>query len=583
MLIRNEYPRPQFVRENWLCLNGEWQYETDRERTGFARQLWLQPDFHETICVPFCRESRLSGIGDTDFCNCVWYRKEVDLSKLDAKGRRVLLHFGACDYQTTVWINGQKAGEHIGGYASFSFEITPYLQDGKQVITVCAEDDLCSRLQPCGKQSRQLESHGCFYTRTTGIWQTVWIETVPEQYIRQIKFYPLPEEGAVEAEIIAENAAGADISVCISFAGKAMGTAKGKIPFRSCRLRIDLAETHLWELGQGNLYDVSVSLGEDRVSSYFGLRSVSVRDGILLLNGKPVFQRLVLDQGYYPDGIYTAPDDNALKQDVAYAMRMGFNGARLHQKVFEERFLYHCDRMGYLVWGEFPDWGLDLTSPTAYRGILPEWLEVLNRDFNHPALIGWCPLNETNQRQDAALVRLLADLTRTVDPTRLYLETSGWAHIADLGDLLDFHFYEQDPEKIREKLSPLVRREAILLDSPYTKATCTGIPTFISECGGIRWATEKKGSWGYGEDPQSEEAFFERFGGILAAIMENPVIGGFCYTQLYDVEQEKNGLCTYDRQMKFDPEKIRRLVARPAAIETTEAENSSREKTGERH
>lgn len=571
-LIRNEYPRPQFVRKEWICLNGEWQYETDREQTGFERQLWLAPELHETILVPFCRESRLSGIGDTDFCTCVWYRREVELPEAWTANRRVLLHFGACDYQTTVWLNGQKVGEHIGGYSSFTFDITPYLQPGKQVITVCAVDDLCSRLQPGGKQSRNRESHGCFYTRTTGIWQTVWLEAVPEIYVKQLRFYPLPEEQAVEVEILAENASGSEVSVEISFGGKKMGAATGKILLHSCRLRIGLEESHLWDIGCGNLYDVSVSLGEDRVSSYFGLRSVTMRDGILVLNGKKVFQRLVLDQGYYPDGIYTAPTDEALKRDVENAMQMGFNGARLHQKVFEERFLYHCDKLGYLVWGEFADWGLDLTAPTAYRGFLQEWLEVLKRDFNHPAIIGWCPFNETNPKQDPALIRLVADLTRSIDPTRLYLETSGWAHIAELGDLLDFHCYEQDPVKLRERLAPLARGEAILLDSPYTKATAVGIPTFISECGGIRWTTEKAGSWGYGEDPQTIEDFYKRFGEILGAIMENPVIGGFCYTQLYDVEQEKNGLCTYDRQMKFDPDQICRLVSRPAAIEQRKKE-----------
>lgn len=573
-LIRKEYPRPQLVRKEWICLNGEWQYETDREQSGFERQLWLAPELHEKILVPFCRESRLSGIGDTDFCNCVWYRREAELPEAWMKNRRVLLNFGACDYKTTVWVNGQKVGEHIGGYSSFTFDITPYLQAGKQVITVCAEDDLCSRLQPCGKQSRKRESHGCSYTRTTGIWQTVWLEAVPKTYVKQLQFYPLPEEQAVEVAVSAENAIGSEVSVEVSFGGKKMGAASGKILHRGCRLRINLKESHLWEVGRGNLYNVSVSLGEDRVSSYFGLRSVSARDGVLILNGKKVFQRLVLDQGYYPDGIYTAPTDEALKRDVENAMRMGFNGARLHQKVFEERFLYYCDKLGYLVWGEFPDWGLDLTSPTAYRGILPEWAEVLKRDFNHPAIIGWCPLNETNPRQDPVLVKLLADLTRSIDPTRLYLETSGWAHVAELGDLLDYHYYEQDPVRIREKLSPLARREAILLDSPYTKATAIGIPTFISECGGIRWTAEKEGSWGYGEDPQTEEEFYNRFGGILGAIMENPVIGGFCYTQLYDVEQEKNGLCTYDRQMKFDPDRICRLVSRPAAVELREEESS---------
>ncbi|MBQ9080918.1 MAG: beta-galactosidase [Clostridia bacterium] len=561
---RPEHPRPQMRRTAWMNLNGEWQYATDRGVSGRARGLAKADSLPEKITVPFCRESKLSGIGDTDFCEAVWYRREVEIpDDWRESGKRVILHIDACDYRTEVWVNGESVGKHVGGYVSFCFDITDKLKDGAQTITVCAEDHVRAHTQPAGKQSARYESYGCFYTRTTGIWQTVWLESVPRDYIRSVKYYPdiVGKRLTVEAKCTAED--GMTVRGEASFEGKSMGVGEATVVGGHAVFEIKLDELYLWELGDGRLYDLKLTLGDDKVESYFGMRSVSIKDGALLLNGKKVFQRLVLDQGFYPDGIYTAPDDYELVSDILRSMYCGFNGARLHQKIFEPRFLYHCDRLGYMVWGEHGNWGLDISRPEAYANFMPEWLEALERDFNHPAIVGWCPLNETQSNQNNDFVRALAALTRAYDPTRLYIDASGWRHVEGVTDMMDWHDYDQNPETFR------ARYEAVRDGVPITenkRNSYSILPCFISEYGGIRWAPDQDG-WGYGEAPKSEEEFIARFKGLADALLDNPAITGLCYTQLTDVEQEVNGLYTYDRRAKFDPAIFKAILTRKAAIE----------------
>lgn len=575
-MFRPEYPRPQMVRQNWLNLNGPWEYQTDRANSGLDRKL-MDPDadFTESINVPFCRESQLSGIGDTEFCNAVWYRKKISIPE-NWIGKRIFLHIGACDFSTTLWVDGKKVGKHRGGFSSFSFELTPYLNGSEATLVLRAFDDVRSQKQAGGKQSKRYGSYGCYYTRTTGIWQTVWLEAVEQSFITETKYYPDIDAGTLTVQATADSADGMTLFAKASYKGKAMGEACAIVHGKTATFTLSLAELHLWECGNGRLYDLELTLGNDSIKSYFGMRSIGWKDGIFYLNNKPVFQRLVLDQGFYPDGIFTAPSEQALIDDIERSMAMGFNGARLHQKIFEPVFLYHCDRLGYIVWGENGNWSLDVSAPTAWKAFLPEWLETIKRDFNHPAIIGWCPLNETQVDEDPEFIRFVADMTRAYDTTRLYIEASGWYHVAGIADIVDVHDYTADPAELVAKYEPLTRGEAVPIRLPKKwNVEEYGKPTFVSEYGGIFWNPNEEhgidqshiGNWGYGDAPRTEEEFVARFKGQTEAFLFHPRMGALCYTQLTDVEQEQNGLYTYDRKPKFDPAIFRAILTQEAAIE----------------
>ncbi len=563
-------------RTQWLNLNGWWEFEID---TGLSGEEKGYPSgdkkLNSHILVPFCPESRLSGIEEKDFMPCVWYRKSFSVPA-EWKGQRILLHFGAVDYDASVWINGQKAGSHRGGYSPFSFDITAFLQDGTNTIVLRAADDARNPLQPSGKQSAKLESWGCFYTRVTGIWQTVWIEPVPPVHISGFRIYPNIEKGEIGVFLKTEGETGRNLSL------KTRVTAKGVKPVektisagRFVFFSISLSDIRLWEPGNPFLYDIEFILEKsglpaDSVKGYFGLREISIDGKKVLLNGKPVFQRLVLDQGYYPDGIYTAPYNVSLKKDIELSMAMGFNGARLHQKVFEPHFLYWADKLGYLVWGEYPSWGLDHSHPESQARVLPEWLEVIERDFNHPSLIGWCPFNETESSQIPELLRNVYRLTKAVDPTRPVIDTSGYVHVET--DIYDSHNYEQDAEKFASAFEGFKSDHSkAWINSYENNAPYKNQPYFVSEYGGIGWnhgQNEEKG-WGYGEQPASEEEFLRRYKQLTETLLFHPMMFAFCYTQLYDVEQEINGLYTYDRKPKFDPDFFRKINTQKAAIEKT--------------
>ena len=566
---RPEFPRPQFDRgdANWLNLNGPWEYQTDRGLTGEQRNYQNGAPFSETITVPFCRESELSGIGDKDFCEGVWYRKTLTLPA-DWAGKRVLFHIGACDYYTKVWVNGQYMGDHIGGYVAFSYDITKALKEGENTITVGVEDHLRTGTQPGGKQSMLYHSYGCSYTRTTGIWQTTWLECVPMDYIASTKYYPDIERGKLVIEALTVGGEGMTLTAKATYEGKDMGVGTTVVHGGKALVEVPLDELHLWEVGNGRLYDLELTMGDDVIASYFGMRKIECRDGFFYLNGKAVFQRLVLDQGFYPDGIYTASSLSELEADIDRSLAMGFNGARLHQKVFEPLFLSLCDKKGYIVWGEHANWCLDISREAAYQNFLPEWCEIMVRDFNHPAIIGWCPLNETQMNQNPHFVKLLATITRQYDTTRMYIDASGWAHIEGLTDIMDLHDYEQDPAKFAAKLAPLTEGGTYNVHwhaGPHHAMEAK--PTFVSEYGGIRWAPKEDAGWGYGQAPMSEEEFINRFKGLSEAILFHPKMGALCYTQLTDVEQEVNGLYTYDRVAKFDPAIMHAVLTQKAAIE----------------
>ncbi len=570
MIPRSEHPKPQFQRERWLNLNGEWDFCFDQGRSGEQRKLYENfSGYDKKITVPFCIQSKLSGIEYKDFVYGAWYKRVFLLNENDVSGRTVL-QIGAADYRTTVFVNGQKAGVHKGGYVSFSFDITAYVQAGENTLVIFCEDDERNPYIPVGKQSREFFSHGCDYTRTTGIWQTVWLEFTPKTYVKNLRM--VPDAAACSVNIAAELYGTGDLNVCAYYEGREMAKRTLSGVTGTVNFSLSLAESHLWEIGNGRLYDLEIRFGEDVVRSYFGLRSVSMDGYRFLLNGKSVFQRLVLDQGFYPDGIYTAPSDEALHGDILLSKACGFNGARLHQKVFEERFLYHCDKEGYIVWGEYPNWGADHTRPETIYTLLPEWLEEMNRDFNHPSIIGWCPFNETwnidGKQQFDPFLSLVYRTTKAVDPTRPCIDTSGNFHVET--DIFDVHDYEQDPAVLKETQRLLMEEDILRNHCDNRQTYPHGMPVFVSEYGGIKWSSilENTGtSWGYGNAPKTEAEYKARYKGLTDALLDNPKIFGFCYTQLTDIEQEQNGCYYYNRTPKFNPAFYYEVNTRKAAIE----------------
>ncbi len=563
---RSEFPNPQFERKNWINLNGEWDFEFDFGNSKLETGILEQKDWSKKITVPFCVESELSGIGYKDFMAAVWYRRKIEISK-DKLDGRVFACFGAVDHDAKVFINGKLAGEHSGGYTSFKIDITGYLVEGTNEIIVNAVDDTRSPLTATGKQSSLAKSHGCHYTRTTGIWQTVWLEFTPKNSIKNFRLTPDAKNGTlnVSAELYGKG----EFKAVASYEGKQMGVFT-----KTCENyvygEIKLNEVHLWEVGCGRLYDLTLSFEGDEVISYFGLRDIAIDGYKFLINGKSVFQRLILDQGFYPDGIYTAPTEEALVNDIKLSMAAGYNGARLHEKIFESRFLYHCDRLGYIVWGEYPNWGLDYSNPAVTDVVIPQWIEAIERDYNHPAIIGWCPFNETwnyeGREQRNSLLYTIYKTTKALDKTRPCIDTSGNYHV--ITDIYDTHDYEQNVEIFTKRYKYF--EEGGELWNPVNKGKLQyeGGIFFVSEYGGIHWSMNPDDkAWGYGNSPKTEEEFFARFEGLTNALLGNKKMFGFCYTQLTDVEQEQNGIYTYDRKVKFNIEKFHKINTRKAAIE----------------
>lgn len=566
---RPEYPLPQMKRAEWLNLNGTWEFaETDDN----ADDRYLSSEsYPDKIVVPFPRESKLSGLERKGFIKNVWYRRTF-VRPIDWKSARTRLHIGACDYFTRVWINGQLVGQHKGASAPLVVDITDALIKGENTIVVNAYDDTRSQIQTLGKQCEQLESIGCTYTRTTGIWQTVWLEGVGSTYIKELNIQPNPDNSLVSIQSDVIGDCDGLTFKAVAYAGnKIVGTAQAPADWRNSRLAIKLSEKHLWSPTSPFLYDLKLTLlrnGKviDQLDSYFGMRSISIRGAAILINNKPIFQRLVAEQAFFPDGIWTAPTDEAMKHDIEIGKAAGFNGARLHQKVFDPRYLYWADKMGYLCWGEFPNWGVNMDKLEGALPIVNEWTEVLRRDRNHPSIIGWCPFNESLGQYSPELQSTVVNITHTIDPTRPVLESSGWIHSVPDPEVLDAHDYDQNPESFRTHWS-----QALACDTDLPERYMQGIqppllPFFVSEFGGTGWG-DANGGWGYGDNPKSEEDFYVRFKGLIDSLLDNRMMFGFTYTQLLDTEQEHNGLYTNERKPKFDVERLRKIVSRTAEYE----------------
>jgi beta-galactosidase/beta-glucuronidase len=578
---RPEHPEPQWERRNWKSLNGEWQFEIDSAVSGEERGLHQADSLVQRIMVPFCPESSLSGIQNTDFMLQVWYKRNVEFDLPALKNKRVILHFGAADYKTTVWINGKKAGEpHVGGQSAFSYDITPLLRDGANVITVACFDDTRA-VQPNGKQSRSYRSTVCHYTRTTGIWQTVWYEIVPESYILSARYDTDIENGILS--VTAELCGKGDLGIEVYYEGKKVGEGFRRAQDKVAHMEIALSETHLWEIGQGRLYDLVLRFGEDEVFSYFGMRHVELRDGKFYLNGKSVFQRLVLDQGFYADGIWTAPTEECLYRDIDLAMEAGFNGARFHQKVFEPRSFYYADKRGYLVWCETANSGMDYSDMATLNEFLSPWLDTMKQRYNHPCIITWCPVNETwdsgplKKRADPRFLYAVYTETKRYDPARPCVDTSGLYHV--ITDIFDVHDYEQDHEVFKARYDELA--QGVINNKHSNRQVWNGEPFMVSEFGGIGYKMEHNG-FNTGRDTPwchrnvwSPEEFYDAYQKWVDVLLDNPRIFGFCYTQLTDVEQEQNGFFEYaTRRPKVDLAPLYAINQRKAAVEISDMEQS---------
>lgn len=564
---RPEYPRPDFQREKWLPLNGEWDFSFD------------EPIFDQKILVPFACETKLSGIHDTSFHNAVWYRRSFSLPE-PMHDRQILLHFGAVDYTCRLWVNDQFIREHTGGQCGFSADITDALNaSGENVIVLEARDDPADLEMPRGKQYWKPEPESIFYTRTTGIWQSVWLEAVSPMHLCSCRITPLFDERSVRFSY-ALSAAPQHVTLTaeITFRGKTAGSvsvtptsARGAFDWQidqSALSAWNYQEDLVWTPEQPNLFDVTFRILEhgcevDAVQSYFGMRKVSIQNGQFLLNNRPYYQKLVLDQGYWPESLLTAPSDEAFIRDIELTKAMGFNGVRKHQKVEDPRYLYHADRMGLLVWGEIG--AAYLYSEQYADRIYREWLDVLRRDYNHPCIVVWTPLNEswgvqeieTDPRQQAHSEAMVA-ITKSMDTTRLVVDNDGWEHTN--GDLLTIHDYSPSGEMLRAHLGSM---DAILALRPAQRAlfvgrhAYAGQPILLSEFGGVKFVpgTEAQHSWGYCE-ADSCAAFAGKLRELFDAVRACPLVDGYCYTQLTDVETEQNGLLTYDRTPKLPLETI---------------------------
>jgi beta-galactosidase/beta-glucuronidase len=574
IMYRNEYPRPHFVREDWLCLNGQWEFEIEKKSGG---DYLSKEQYSDTINVPFCPESKLSGIEHRGFIRSVWYRRSFSVTKKQLQGR-VILHFGAVDYQAAVYVNGEIAGEHKGGYVSFSFDITDKLKEGENVLVLNAKDNTRSRAIPSGKQSTHKDSIFCVYTRTTGIWQSVWLEYVNRSYISSCKIDADCDTSLASVSFKTVGCAGKKAVINISYNGKNCGAAQCDIEKDNFTLKAKVeGELQLWQPLEGRLYDIELLIkdGEkvlDRVATYTGFRKVELKDNRFYINGKPVFLRQVLDQGFYPDGVITAPKAEDLLKDINIGIKFGFNGARPHEKVFEERYLYYADKAGYLIWGEYPNWGSYMFGKggKALKNFLSEWEEVVERDYNHPSIIGWCPLNETYglfAYASAHASVAIYDKTKQLDSGRIVIGSSGGFHYKT--DICDIHSYNHNPESIvpvalkrnnGTAFGILSKFVTIFNKRLLTPQQLKEYPLYLSEFGGLTYLAEGK-TWGYHKAIKTEEEFLRIYEQMVNNIMECEEICGFCYTQLTDVEQEQNGLVKYNRADKFSKEAIEKIAA----------------------
>lgn len=573
---QKDYPRPQLVRQNWQNLNGAWDFCFDDDKQGEALGYPVHfPNHSRTIQVPFSYETAASGIGDERPHPQVWYRRRFRAAK--TPGMRTLLHFEGVDYRADVWVNGIYAGGHTGGYARFSLDLTAHLKEGENELVVSAKDSY-DTAQPRGKQRWYDHNYACWYVQTTGIWKTVWLETVPDAHLTALKLTPDIDRKILTVEASLEAPAPCMLQAELSYQGKPLGSyamaALGKrvtltLPVTPEGPEGALEPLHLWSPEDPALYDLSLTLTangvSDTVQSYFGMRQIEIVGNQVRLNHRPLYQRLILDQGYWKDSHLTPPSEEALLEDLEKCIALGYNGARKHMKVEDERYLYWADVKGFLVWSEFP--ATYTFCDDALEAFTTQWMEVVRQHYSHPAIITWTPFNESwgvpeiqTEAPQQAFTQAIYHLTKAFDPMRPVITNDGWEHT--VSDILTLHDYEADGDvfyqRYTEHWADILSgsycgnfdKPALANGHPYR-----GQPVLLSEFGGIAFDHTGEG-WGYGEKVADSEAFLARFDKMVGAIQKLPGLCGFCYTQVTDVQQEINGLMDMERKFKLPPEAI---------------------------
>lgn len=571
MSRREEYPRPDFVRQQWMNLNGTWDFYVQGQK--------------REIQVPFVCQSALSGIGERIREDQVVYERTFRIPG-DWKGKEILLNFGAVDYSCRVLVNGRLAGEHRGGQTPFSFNITQLLEGGEEHLRVEVTDPLEDEKIARGKQFWKETSQFIWYTPSTGIWQSVWLEPVEKAGFQWVHFTPDIDEGTVRIDyrLRGHAASSARVVIVITRGEEQIVRSTVECSGQEQTVTLDVFQKKAlngsfhftgayWSPEEPNLYDVAMSLEEeervwDHVRSYFGMRKIEVRGGKLYLNHRPYYQKLVLDQGYWKESLVTAPSDEAYQEDIRKAKTMGFNGCRKHEKAEDPRFLYWADRMGFLVWGAMASFWV--YTPQAAAAFMREWADVIHRDYNHPCIVVWGMLNESwgvpyigSDCRQQAFAKALYHMAHSLDSTRLVISNDGWETVDT--DICAFHSYKHGEEgdmrqqelfakslKSAETMGEIVEKPLFAGDTPYC-----GQPIVLSEFGGISISEEEEG-WGY--TSVGKNRFLEVYRRILRAVYASDILSGFCYTQLADIEQEINGLLTESHTYKFPPEKIREIM-----------------------
>ncbi|WP_368658838.1 glycoside hydrolase family 2 protein [Metabacillus halosaccharovorans] len=575
---REEYPRPQFERTEWLNLNGEWNFKFDKENKGEKEKWYKKFDADKKIIVPFTYETKASGIEEEEFCPHIWYQKKITIPS-EFEGKEIILHFQAADYKTKLWVNGMFVGERKGGQIAFSFKITDYLEETTELDIVVKNEDSQSCFQPRGKQRWLDQSYECWYVQTTGIWQTVWLEFLNEAHIHAVKITPDIDTESVE--FVYEVGGNIDSSyvlkTSISFKGLPIKTFDQAVSRPNQTMKTNIAsEFHHWRVvhwspQSPNLYDVTFTLlknGEviDLVKSYFGMRKISIENGNVMLNNIPIYQKLILDQGYWEESHLTPPSEEAILEDIDKTFAMGFNGVRKHMKVEDQRYLYWADKKGLLVWSEMA--ATYEFSDEAVQNFTEEWMEVVKQHYNHPSIIVWTPFNESwgvknifTDRKQQNFTEGIYHLTKAIDSMRPVIVNDGWEHtVSDIITLHDYVEYGDEFLSRYEDKEKVVNNDIAFNKHKHAMAQgyeYKGQPIIISEYGGIAFDSEK--GWGYGNQVKNEEDFLNRYESITQAIKDTPYISGFCYTQITDVQQEINGLLNEDRTPKVDLTKIKEI------------------------
>jgi len=586
MHIEN-YPRPQLVRPEWTNLNGEWDFAFDRRDVGKAEKWNVHFPQSQKIVVPFTYETKLSGIGIEKDVNVVWYHRKLPVSRKDLSNERLILHMEGCDYYSEIYVNGVMTGSHTGAYSRASYDITDALDDNENYLTVRIEDSR-DKSQPRGKQRWLDDNYGCWYVQTTGIWKTVWLEKVPSVYIQALRLTPSAKKCCIDFDMEVNQLPADNEKYVAQFrimdGEKEINTVSLALEQKKVSGRCFLygSELHnwgikLWSPEHPNLYDIEVTLvrdeqAVDKVYSYFGLRDICCSKGQILLNGVPLYERLILDQGYWKDSGLTPPSEEALIEDIDKTLALGYNGVRKHQKVEDERYLYWADVKGLLVWSEVGAF-YDFTEKSI-TDFTQQWIEIVRENYNHPCIITWTPFNESwgirqvkTNRQEQEFTEGIYYLTKSLDSTRPVIANDGWEHT--ISDIITIHDYAEDGDEfyrhymnhiqeiLKNERFPS-REKAAFADGYEYK----GQPIMITEYGGIAFQTDK--GWGYGNQVSDEKEFLNRFKNITEAIKRIPWCCGYCYTQLTDVQQEVNGLLSENRAYKVSPDKVKAINEIPA-------------------